>query len=430
MRPQEAKDILQTALSLVKADHAELALSGFTQAATRYANNAITQNLAQANTTLTVRVAFGQRVGSASINSFTPDALRQVVERAEALARQAEPDTEYLPPLEPQTYREVPAFASATAEYTPDQRAAAVQAVTQICAVQGLTAAGNFTTQHGFTALANSRGLFGYHRSSGALFTCTAMTEDSSGWAAAISEDVTAIEVEKTAELAVQKALAARHPREAEPGRYKVVLEPAAVAEMMAWLALHLDAKAADEGRSAFSGKEGEPIAAASITLRSDPAHPACPTTPFFGDGLPVPKVTWIESGVLKMLSTTRFWAQKTNRPVTGPPTNLILEGGEATVEELVAGVERGLLVTRFWYIRLVDPMRLLLTGMTRDGLFWIEAGKVQYGVKNLRFNFSPLDMLKNVVALGRPERTGDYLPAYVPPLAVEDFPFTSGTEF
>jgi len=430
MTQEDTQAILEKTLSFVTAEHAEVTLSGFHQGATRFANNAITQNLAKTEASLSVRAAFGQRVGSASINQFDEESLRRVVRRAEDIARHSEPDTEYLPPLAPQSYREVLAFAEATAACTPADRAAAIRQALAEVAGNGLRSAGSLTTEDSFFAIANSQGLFGYHRSSEARFVDTVMTEDSSGWAEVVTPDVEAIDVAAAARLARQKAEAARHPRGIEPGAYTVILEPAAVAELLGFLSWSLDAKAADEGRSALSGKLDTPIAAPSVRLRSEPAHPDCPMYPFFGDGLPTPDVTWIENGVLKTLAYSRFWAQKTGHEVTGWPTNLILDGGDATLEEMIASVDQGLLITRFWYIRYVDPMKLLLTGMTRDGLFWIEEGEIRHGVKNLRFNESPLNVLQNVEVRGPVERAGGYLGCLVPPLKVRGFRFTSGTTF
>jgi predicted Zn-dependent protease len=193
----------------------------------------------------------------------------------------------------------------------------------------------------------------------------------------------------------------------------------------MAW---SMDAKAADEGRSAFSGKEGNAVGNALITLQSLPTHPECPAEPFFEDGMPTPDVTWIENGVLKTLIYSRYWAQKQGKPFTGYPSNLILRGGSHTLQDLIAQVDDGLLITRFWYIRYVDPMQLLLTGMTRDGVYRIQGGKVTHAVKNLRFNESPLVVMQNVRLLGTPQRVEGSMLA--PPMVVENFTFSSTTTF
>ncbi|MGQ9696980.1 MAG: TldD/PmbA family protein [Armatimonadota bacterium] len=426
----EAKDTLARALEFVTADHAEAAIWASAEGSTRFANSAITQNVAKETLSLSVSAAFGNRVGSASTTDLSGEGLRAVVQRAEELARMAQPDTEYMPPPEPAEYQPSACYAETTTQVGPEERAEGVCTAIELCRKQGARSAGSFATQSSFFAVANTNGLFAHNRETSARFLVTAMTEDSSGWAESWSRDVTQVSPVDAAQRAVEKALAGRQPRDPEPGRYTVVLEPAAVAEMLAFVCWSLDAKAAHEGRSAFSGKEGQKIAAESVTVFSRPADPRCPGAPVFGDGMPVPDVTWIDRGVLSNLAYSRFWAQKCDHAFTGWPTNLIMEGTDASVDDLVAQVDRGILVTRFWYIRHVDPMKLLLTGMTRDGLFWIEGGKVRHALKNLRFNESAINMLAQVRALGKPELTGDYIPALVPPLLVGEFNFSSTTTF
>lgn len=426
----EARETLKKALEFVSADHAEASVWASAEGSTRFANSAITQNVAKETLGLSVRAAFGNRVGSASTTDLSEEGLRAVVQRAEELARMAQPDTEYLPPPEPAEYQETGCYCEATAQAGPEERAEGVCSAIELCRKSGVRSAGSFATWSSFFAVANTRGLFAQNRETGARFLVTAMTDDSSGWAESWSRDVAQVSPADAAQRALEKALAARNPRDSEPGRYTVVLEPAAVAEMLAFVCWSLDAKAAHEGRSAFSGKEGQKIAAESVTVLSRPADPRCPGAPVFGDGMPVPDVTWIDRGVLSNLAYSRYWAQKANHAFTGWPTNLIIEGTSADVEDLVAQVERGILVTRFWYIRHVDPMKLLLTGMTRDGLFWIEGGKVRHALKNMRFNESAINMLAQVRALGKPQLTGDYVPALVPPLLVDGFNFSSTTTF
>ena len=205
-------------------------------------------------------------------------------------------------------------------------------------------------------------------------------------------------------------------------------MEPAAVAELLSYMFYSMDAKAAHEGRSAFTGKEGTRIGTDAVHIYSQPQHPQCPAHPFFSNGLPTTNIDWIENGVLKNLVYDRYWAQHTEHAYTGSPTNFIMGGADTSLEDLIASVDKGILITRFWYIRFVDPMKLLLTGMTRDGLFWIENGEIQYGIKNLRFNESPLNVIANIEMLGKPMRVHSYM--CVPPLQVKDFTFTSGTSF
>jgi predicted Zn-dependent protease len=428
MNEKEAREICEKALAFSEAEHVQVNLAGAREASTRYANNEITQNVARAQTTLRVVCAYGNKVGRCTTTRLDTESIREAVKRAEEMARVAEPDTEFLPPPEPAVYRPVPAFAENTAHATAADRAAVVRQVIGEASTRGLKTAGSFATNAYISAVANNRGLFGFHAATQASLICTMMAEDSSGWAEQTHEDMSAIVPEAVARRAADKAETARHPQEVSPGDYTVVLEPAAVAELLAYMVWSMDAKAADEGRSAFSGKEGSAVGNSLITLQSLPTHAECPAEPFFEDGMPTPDVTWVEKGVLKTLVYSRYWAQKQGKPFTGYPSNLILQGGSHSLQELIAQVEHGLLITRFWYIRYVDPMQLLLTGMTRDGVYRIQGGKVTHAVKNLRFNESPLVVMKNVRLLGVPQRVeGNML---VPPMVVDDFTFSSTTTF
>ena len=316
------------------------------------------------------------------------------------------------------------------AHAAPADRARGVLEVTRRAEAAGLQSAGSYATNSTHVAVANSAGLRHEQRLTHTQVVCTAMSADSSGWSQRVGFRFDDADPLGAGETAVAKALQAREPREILPGEYTVILEPAAVADFFGFFGWTLDAKAAHEGRSAFSGKEGERVGAPGVSLYTQPDHPERPCDPAGEDGLALPRTAWIEGGVLRSLSYSRFWAEKTGHPFTGKPANLIMPGGEQSLEELIRGVKRGVLVTRFWYIRFVDPMSLLLTGMTRDGLFWIEDGEVRHGLKNMRFNESPLRCLERISALGQPARSGRYLGTYMPAMRVEDFCFTSGTAF
>ncbi len=428
MERQQAEQILERTLSYRRADHLELSLGGSVSANTRFANSAITQNTSQKNAILNVTAAFGQKVGHASTNKLDTDALRDVVARAEQIAKNAEPDTEYLPPVGPSKYAEIPAYDEKTAVAIPQVRAEPVHRATKFCGRQSLKLAGHFTTGWRFHAIANSEGVFGYHRSSSAGYASTVMTEDSSGWAESRRNALDQVQPMQVTRIASEKALRSQQPREVPPGDYTVIMEPAAAAELLSCMFYSMDAKAAHEERSAFTGKEGTKIGTEAVHIYSRPQHPECPSSPFFGNGIPTMDVDWIQDGVLKNLSYSRYWAQHTGHAYTGGLTNFIMDGTDASLDDLIASVDKGILITRFWYIRSVDPMKLLLTGMTRDGLFWIENGEVQYGIRNLRFNESPLEVIANIEMLGSPVRVLSN--CYVPPLKVRDFTFTSGTSF
>ncbi len=425
----EARDLLGRALARGSAEHLEAGLEANCSGSTRFSGNAITQNISQSDCRIWVRAAFGQRVGQADTNDLSDEGIARAVVRAETAARASAPDLEYLPPLPPQAYPPGEDFDPATAQASPDVRASWIRdAVRDAGAETPLS--GSTATAATAKAVANSRGLFAFHRDTHARFTATAVAPDSSGWAEGQSWRMKDLDPASLARRAAGKALAGARPRDLAPGTYPVILEPAAVAEYLTWMMWSMGAKAADEGRSCMSGKLGTSLGAPAVTLWSDPSHPACRTAPFLLDGMPIPTSRWVEHGTLKHLATSRFWAARTGKAPTGEASNLLVAGGTTPLEEMIRGTERGILVTRFWYIRFVNPMTLLLTGMTRDGLFWIENGRISHGLRNQRFNESPLRTLQHVEALGTPERCGEYHPTLAPAMKVSRFTFSSSTTF
>jgi predicted Zn-dependent protease len=359
---------------------------------------------------LSVEVAFGKRHASASSNQLDPEATRALISRAIAMAKVAPEDPEWMPLLPPQKYPAVPeAFDRALAEMPSDARAAAAQTAITAARRGGLDAAGFLSTSAGESVLANGAGLRAAHRSTFGSFSMTARTKDAtgSGWAARASHEARAIDAEAIARAASDKAVRSAHARALDPGKYTVVLEPHAVAGLLEYLPGSLSARAVDEGRSALAkagggSRLGEAIASPLVTLRSDPGDPEIPAAPFDGDGLARRPVTWLDRGVLSALHYSRYWAAKKGKEPTAEGNWHVAGGGAASVDELVAGVKRGLLVTHFFYIRVLDPREASLTGLTRDGLFLIEDGKVTSPVRNFRFNQSLLALLARCDGLTR----------------------------
>ncbi len=430
---EEAQSLVERVVGMSKADAVSVSVQSGRETNLRFADNQMSTSGATTNTTVRIQSVFGRRKASVVTNDRTDAGLRRAVEQAEAIARLAPEDPEYLGELGPQTYAPVPAWFDSTAELSAEDRAkAALTALAPARAASDLTVAGFIVCEARATALGNSAGLFAYHRSTNANYTLTARTNDGtgSGWAAADDNDWTKLDFEAIAQQAINKARRSRNPVAIEPGRYTVIFEPEATANLVSVMGGALQARSADEGRSAFSKpggtKVGEKILDERVTLSSDPRDPLVLASPFDGEGMPLSRQVWVRNGVLEQLAYPRFWAQKQGTTPTGGAGSLRLEGGTASTEQLIASTERGVLVTRLWYLRAVDQRTLVYTGLTRDGTFLIEGGKIARSIKNFRFNDSPLFMLNNLEGLGAAVRTAGGGSLVMPTLKVRDFNFTS----
>ena len=437
MSREQAQAVLEKAKKVSKADEVTINLRSRHATDVRFAANQLSTSGGVWNTVLTVTSAFGKRHGSASANDLSDESIARVVAQAESLAKLSPEDPEWMPTLGPQTYLPVDAYVDATARLTPADRArAAITALEPARKSGDLQAAGFLVVEATSNAVGNSRGLFGYHRSTRANYTLTVRTADGtgSGWAGADANDWKAIDFAKVSETAIEKARRSRNPVAIEPGRYTVILEPEAVADLVQPLAYSLDARMADEGRSAFAkagggSKVGDRIVDPRITLISDPRDRQLLTAPFDEEGLPANRTSWIENGVLRQLVYSRFWAQKQGKSPNAAPGSVKLLGGPTSMDEMIRSTPRGILVTRLFYLRQVDPRTILITGLTRDGTFLIEDGRIARAIKNFRFNESPLAMLDRLVAVGPAVRvagTESGGVVVVPPLEVRDFNFTS----
>jgi predicted Zn-dependent protease len=435
-----ARSLCDRALRRITAETAQVMLVSRVAGNTRFAVNEISTGGDTVNVVLRLTAQVGRRCASITLNQIDESALAQAGRKLEELARLAPEDPELMPPLDAQTYAPVQAFFESTAALGAAERAAAAGTVIERATGADLTASGFLAHDASATAVANSAGLFAYHRSSVASVSTTVRTPDGrgSGWAGTTNNDWARMAAPAdVAERAIEKARRSANAAAVDLGAYTVVLEPTAVASLVARLAAALDARAADEGRSPFASgdggtKVGERIADGRVTLVSDPSDPELLLQPFTDEGLPIPPTVWIEDGVLRNLRYDRYWADRQGREPLPQAGGFKMEGSTASVDELIGSVERGILVTRFWYVRSVDPRTLTLTGLTRDGTFLIEGGQVTGAVKNLRFNESVLGMLGRVVDLGRSERviaseSGGLGPSVVvPPLVVRDFGFTA----
>lgn len=433
---EEAQALLKKVLSYSKADECEVNLSGTDSANVRYARNAVSTSGKVSQRQLVVSSAFGKKLGIATINEFDDASLEKVVRRSEELAMLAPENPEYVPFLGPQSYQNSITYVQSTADITPKMRADLVAQSLKVAKDANTVAAGFLEDNTGFVAMLNSKGLFAYNTSTNTNFSVTVRTEDGkgSGYATRGYNDITKLDTKKATEIATEKAVKSVEAKAIEPGKYTVILEPAAAAVLLESIFFGLDARQADEGRSFLSKagggtRQGEKMVDERVNIYSDPLHPDLPTSPWNGDGRPQEKIHWIEKGVIKNLTYSRYWAQKKGVKAVPGPDAAIMEGGTKSLEELIAGTKKGVLVTRLWYIRDVDPQTLLLTGLTRDGTFYIENGKIQYPIKNFRFNESPIIMLNNLEELGKVERTVsvesniNYL---LPPMKIRDFTFSS----
>ncbi|TVP59106.1 MAG: TldD/PmbA family protein [Gemmatimonadales bacterium] len=434
----ELREITQRALAFSQADHCRVNVSSVVDGNTRFARNQMSTSGDILSNTLTVTSAFGQKVASSSANRFDDESLAEVVRRSEELARLVPDDPEYLGELGPQDYPESDSFYESTADLTPDERARAVATVTEQALAEDLISAGFLPHRAGANCVATSEGLFVYGIDSRVGFSTTIRTPDGtgSGWAGSGANDWADLRVPELGAIAVQKAIQSREPRDVEPGRWTVIMEPTAAFNMVNLMVNQLAARPADEGRSFFSApgggnKIGQQFIDERVTIHSDPEDPRIHSNAFNGEGLPNRREVWIEDGVLRQLNYDRYWAQENGREPTGFPSGWYMAGGNDTLEEMIASTERGLLVTRFWYIRSVDPRTLLFTGLTRDGTFLVENGQITHPVKNLRWNETPIFLLNNLEMIGQPVRVGSGLGSsvWVPPMKVRDFAFTSTSD-
>ncbi|MCU0625269.1 MAG: TldD/PmbA family protein [Gemmatimonadaceae bacterium] len=435
----DAESLVKRILGFSHADACRVSLGSRSRGNTRFAVNQVSTAGDTEDLSVVVRAVVGKKVGTATTNRLDDDALRRVVETAERIAKLQPDDPELMPELAPQSYLDVEAWDDATAAADPAARAALVAAVTERARRQGLVSTGYVEVESQATAIGNSAGLFAYHRATDVAMTTTVRTSDGagSGWAGGAARRIAGLDADALGERAIDKARRSARAVAIEPGRYTVVLEPTAVGNLVQLMAFATGARNADEGRSFFSKpgggtKIGMKVVDERVTLTSDPQHAEAPGSPFDGDGQPTRKVTWIGEGVVRDLAYDRYWASRKNVAPVVQPRCLQMQGGTQSLDEMIASTERGILVTRFWYIRPVDQRTILYTGLTRDGTFLIEKGKVTRAVKNLRFNESPVFLLNNLEALGRAARvsasesgsTG--VPVVVPAVKARDFNFTS----
>lgn len=427
---EEARKILEKALSFSKADACEINLSGRNSGNIRYARNTVSTSGYSSTQSLVVQSSFGKKVGTPTIDEFDDASLEKVVRRAEELAQLSPENPEFMDPLGPQTYDESTTYKDATANITPEYRAEVASKSIVSASEKDVTAAGFLDDSAGFSAMINSNGLFAYNQSTNVDFTVTMRTNDGtgSGWVTRDYNDISKFDASEASKIAIDKAVMSKGAQAIEPGKYTVILEPAAASDLLQNMFSSFNARSADEGRSFMSAqgggnKLGQKIVDERVTIWSDPLHPDVPTSTWNGEGMPLKKTMWVENGVVKNLAYDRYWAGQQGVDPVPFPSNAIMAGGDESLEDMIKGTKKGILVTRFWYIRSVDPQTLLYTGLTRDGTFYIENGQIKFPVKNFRFNESPIIMLNNLESLGKQVRVDGNL---IPYMKIRDFTFTS----
>ena len=421
----------------------EVTISESTEALTRFANNVIHQNVAERSTEISVRPQENQRTARAETNRVDEDAIRHAVREAIVLMRAQEADERMLPLAEPEALSHPSRLFEATAACTPAERAVAVAEAIRIAESEGQTAAGIYSTASAREMILNSRGVYAAFDQSMAVISVTMLETGSSGWAKASSVDRAAIDVAALAHQASRKAVRSREPRELPPGRYTVILEPAAVLDLVGQMFGDFGGTALEDQRSFLNDRVGTKLFGDNITIHDDCLHPLQSGPAFDGEGIARRGLALVERGVVRELAYSRGAAQRAGTHPTGHgfplpndvgefPVNIVMTGGAASLDEMIRSTPRGVLVTRLWYIREVDPYEKMMTGMTRDGTFLIEGGEVVGGVRNFRFNQGLIELLNNVEMLGPAVRASgeETFDMVVPALKAHEFHFTEVTRF
>ena len=443
---RELRGIIETVLRLAKstlASETEVHIDEVADSLTRFANNGIHQNVFEHSVTVSVRTVTGGRTARATTNRLDEDALRGTIEASLSLAHSEPRDRRLLPMPGKQRYRTVDRFVKATAALTPEERARAVRLACDLASKKGQVAAGIFSSGQSQTTVGNSRGLFATYCETHSQFSITMQEDPAASWAKADSADVREIHPQKLAERASTRAHLAVKTWELAPGRYTVILEPAAVLDLVGFMFYDFAATAVEDKRSCLNNRIGKQLFGKNISISDDVFHPLQKGAPFDGEGMARQKVLLVDRGVPKNLVYSRASAKIARQKPTGhgfalpneygeAPMNLVFSGGDSSVEKMVAATDRGLLVTRLWYIREVDPYEKVMTGMTRDGLFLVESGKLTRAARNFRFNQSLIEMLNHVELMSPAVRaTGEEsFEMVVPAMKIGNFHFSEVTKF
>lgn len=437
MSEDQALSLVESTLKQSQADGVFVSLSDGESSLSRFSENQITQNISRSRFNLTITSYFGKRSASASTSELDPEAIAETVRRSQELARIAPEDPEWVPLLEPQSDdRRIPAFDDATATVSPLRRGELVKQVCEKAAQAGVESSGTLSVSATSRAIGNSLGVLAGDRKTEAEFSVTAKIGKGSSWTSRTAFAIDRLPIAEMTEQAIARSVASQSPRKIKPGVYPVIFDAAAFADLLPWLIWNLDARAADEGRSFMShtdaaGKSagnrvGETMFSPLVQVQRNPAHPLLQSGTFFEDGLSNTALDIITNGIPQTLSYSRYWAQQHGKQPTGMMYPIAMTGSDASLADLIAQTQQGILVSRAWYVRYINPRTLEVTGMTRDGTFWIENGEIAYPIENLRFNQSLPELLRDVDALTTVQRFGG---SVVPGVRVKAFNFTSNTD-
>lgn len=437
LNENEAKNLLTKILGYSTVDSIVASLTGRDSYNLRFARNSVTTNGYADGLSVSITSNVGKKSGSVTTNKFDDTSIKEAVKKSEEIAKLSPDNKEFMPPLGAQTYTASGNFSDNTKNLNYENRASVLSYILDQSISGNVVTAGYFEDENVFTAVMNSNGLFAYNNYTIARNSATVRTTEGNGSGRYEKHfvDVNNLDYRKYADYVIGRSKLSANPEEISPGRYTVILEPSAVADMVTLCLGFMNSRPADEGRSFYSKQGGgnligEQLAAAGVNIYSDPTDTNAPSIPFTNEGLPRNRTVWYENGVLKNLHRNRFWAEKTSTEPVPYPSNLIMQGGNKSLEQMIQETENGVLVTRFWYIRTVEQKTMLLTGLTRDGVFEVKNGAITRPVKNFRFNESPMNVLKNVVDIGASEKaTGsenESMQIFVPPVKVENFNFSS----
>jgi predicted Zn-dependent protease len=450
---KKIRSIVNMIFDRSRADQVEVIITNYDSSLTRYANNYIHQNVSESNSSLSIRVIFGKKIGSASTSSLDPGMIKKVLGWAETVAHHQLPNNDFdtLPLTKTAEYKKVNTYVPKTVRFSPGDRANAVLEIVNVAKKNALNSYGSVSNGAAEVCVANSLGTFGYNLASDIFCNCVMAGGNSTGYVQYGHRDVDAINFKKLAMAAAQKAVLSKDPIDLPPGRYTTILEPLAASELLDFMAFYaFNGKFYLEGRSCLCGKLGKKIADSKVTIIDDPFTNKGFPSSFDAEGVAKRRLTLIDRGVARNIVHDTITARKAGTGTTGhalpaPNTfgpiasNLIVKPGKKSLDSMIKNTARGVLVTRFHYTNVIDPVRLTFTGMTRDGTFLIERGKITRGIKNLRFTENIVECLDRIEDISSKADLVASDPGYgarsahgtiIPALKIKDFAFTSATEF